>query len=50
MDPTSVGEENKTFFVKMWKLFSSKSVLKTLRISSGLSGYKWYQSQTSRDV
>ena len=30
MDPTSVGEENKTFFIRVWKPFPSKRVLKNL--------------------
>ena len=27
----SVGDENETFLIRVWKLFSSKRVLKTLR-------------------
>ena len=30
-DPTSSGEENETFFIKVWKPLPSKRVLKTLR-------------------
>ena len=30
-DPTSVGEGNETFFIRMWKLLHSKCVLKNLR-------------------
>ena len=62
-DPTSIGEENKTFFIRTWKPLPSKCVLKTLRgspegkaqreqylLAVGLGCYKWYQSQTSGDV
>ena len=58
-----VGEENKTFFIRVWKSLSSRRVLKTLSESPGgktyreqyllvvdLSRYKWYQSQTPGDV
>ena len=58
-DPTSVGEEeNKTFFIRAWKLLLSRPVLKTLKgspkgkaqreqylLAVGLGRYKWYQSQ-----
>ena len=30
-DPTSVGEENETFFIRVWKSLLSRRVLKTLR-------------------
>ena len=30
-DPTSVGEENEVFFIRVWKPLSNKHVLKTLR-------------------
>ena len=30
-DPTSVGEENETFFIRVWKPLPSRCVLKTLR-------------------
>ena len=30
-DPTSVGEENETFFIRMWKPLPNVRVLKTLR-------------------
>ena len=33
-DPTSVGEENETPFIRVWKPFPSRRVLKTLRGSS----------------
>ena len=29
--PTSVGEENKAFFIRVWKPLPSRHVLKTLR-------------------
>ena len=32
-DPTSVGEENEAFFVRVWKPLPSRRVLKTLRES-----------------
>ena len=33
LDSTSVGEENETPFIRVWKPLSSKRVLKTLRES-----------------
>ena len=58
-----VGEENEAFFIRVWKPFSSRHVLKTLRGSPkgkaqreqyllvvGLGCYKWYQSQTPSHV
>ena len=30
-DPSSVGEENETFFIRVWKPLPSRRVLKTLR-------------------
>ena len=32
--PTSVGEENETLFIRVWKLLPSRRVLKTLKGSS----------------
>ena len=32
-DPTSVGEGNETFFIRLWKLLPNRCVLKTLRES-----------------
>ena len=32
-DPTSVGEDNETFFIRVWKPLTSGHVLKTLRES-----------------
>ena len=57
-DPTSVGEENKTFFIRVWKPLPSRSVLKPWgKVQRGqylvvvdLGCYKWYQSQTPGDV
>ena len=62
-DSTSVGEENETPFVRVWKPLPSRRVLKTLReslkgkaqrgqylLAVCLSCYKWYQSQTLGDV
>ena len=62
-NPISVGEDNKIFFIRVWKPLLRRHILKTLRGSSkgkvqrgqyllavGLGGYKWYQSQTSGDV
>ena len=63
-DPTSAGEGNETFFIRVWKLFPRRRVLKTSRgspkgktqrgwqylLAVGLSCYKWYHSQTSNDV
>ena len=31
LDPILVGAENETFFMKVWKPFSNRRVLKTLR-------------------
>ena len=46
-DLTSVGEQNKTFFIRVWKSLSSRHVLKTLRrspkgkaLAVGLGCYK----------
>ena len=63
IDPRLVGEENGTFFTRVWKPLPSKRVLKTLRgspkrktqrgqylLAVGLSYYSWYQSQTPSDV
>ena len=33
-DPTSIGEENETSFIRVWKTLPSRHVLKTLRGSS----------------
>ena len=33
-DPTSIGEENEAFFIRVWKPLPSRHVLKTLRGSS----------------
>ena len=30
-DPTSIEEENETFFIRVWKPLSSKRILKILR-------------------
>ena len=62
-DPISVGEENETPFIRVWKPFSNRCVLKTLRespkgkaqrgqylLAVDLGRYKWYQSQTPDDV
>ena len=62
-DPTSVGEENETFFIRVWKPLPSRRVLKPwgLRwyvtgqsgqylLAVGLSCYKWYQIHTLSDV
>ena len=62
-DPTSVREENKAFFIRVWKPLSSRHVLKTLRgspkgktqtgqylLGVGLDHYKWYQRQTPCNV
>ena len=56
-DPTSFGEENEAFFIRVRKPLPSKRVLKTLRgilkgkaqrgqylLVVGLGCYKWYQS------
>ena len=32
-DPTLVGEENETFFIRVWKPLTNRHVLKTLRRS-----------------
>ena len=55
-----IGEENETFFIRVWKPLTSKHVLTTFRGSLkgkgqyllvvGLDHYKWYQSQTPSDV
>ena len=62
-DPTLVGEENETFFIRVWKLLPNKRVSKILRGSSkgkaqrgqyllvvDLGCYKWYKNQTPGDV
>ena len=62
-DPTSIGEENETFFIRVRKPLPSRRVLKTLRrspkgkaqrgqylLAVGLGCYKWYQSQTQGGV
>ena len=62
-DPTSVGNENKTFFIRVWKPLPSIRILKTLRgspkgkaqrgqylLAVGLGYYKWYQNQTLSGV
>ena len=59
LDPTSVGEGNETFFIRVWKPHPSRRVLKTLRGSLkgksqigqyllvvDLGSCKWYKSQT----
>ena len=33
LDPTSIGEENDTLFIRVWKPLPSKRILKTLRES-----------------
>ena len=53
-----VGEENETPFIRVWKPFPSRRVLKPrgkaqrgqYLLVVGLDSYKWYQSQTSGDV
>ena len=58
-DPTSVGEGNKAFLVRVWKPLPSRRVLRTLRgspkgkaqggqhqLAVGLGCYKRYQSQS----
>ena len=59
-DSTSVGEGNKTLFIRVWKPLPSTCILKTLRgspkeiaqrglylLALGLDHYKLYQTQTS---
>ena len=62
-DPTSVGEGNETFLIKVWKSLSSRYVLKLwgwrryvtgqnrqYLLAVGLGYYKWYQSLTPDGV
>ena len=58
-EPTSVGEENEAFFVRVWKLLPSRCILKNLKgkaqrgqylLAVDFGCYKWYQSQTLGDV